>query len=89
MESKTLDEVCEFLVDCLHSTALTQAAGAPLIRTPNVGRGRLILDGANRVSKEQKPGGLEGQIWIAPDFDETPQDVIDSFCNSKIFPDED
>ena len=39
--------------------------------------------------KERKPGGLEGQIWIAPDFDETPQDVIDSFYNSKIFPDED
>ena len=38
--------------------------------------------------KERKPGGLEGQIWIAPDFDETPQDVIDSFYNSKIFPDE-
>lgn len=39
--------------------------------------------------KERKPGGLEGQIWVAPDFDETPQDVIDSFYNSKIFPDED
>ena len=39
--------------------------------------------------KERKLGGLEGQIWIAPDFDETPQDVIDSFYNSKIFPDED
>ena len=47
------------------------------------------------VSKLKKPGtkrklgGLEGQIWMAPDFDETPQDVIDSFWNSKIFPDED
>jgi len=38
---------------------------------------------------KRKLGGLEGQIWIAPDFDETPQDVIDSFWNSKIFPDED
>ena len=52
MESKTLDEVCEFIVDCLHSTAPTQADGSPLIRTPNVGRGRLILDGVNRVSDE-------------------------------------
>ena len=52
MESKTLDEVCEFIVDCLHSTAPTQDEGYPLIRTPNVGRGRLILDGVHRVSGE-------------------------------------
>ena len=37
----------------------------------------------------RKPGALKGQIWIAPDFDETPQEFIDSFYNSKIFPDED
>ena len=37
---------------------------------------------------KRKSGVLKGQIWIAPDFDETPQDVIDSFWNSKIFPDE-
>ena len=37
----------------------------------------------------RKPGALKGQIWIAPDFDETPREVIDSFYNSKIFPDED
>ena len=24
-------------------------------------------------------GSLKGQIWIAPDFDETPQEIIDSF----------
>ena len=47
------------------------------------------------VSKLKKPGTkresgvLKGQIWMAPDFDETPQDVIDTFWNSKIFPDED
>ena len=35
---------------------------------------------------KRKLGGLEGQIWIAPDFDETPQEVIDSFYNSKLFP---
>ena len=36
--------------------------------------------------EKRKLGGLEGQIWIAPDFDETPQEVIDSFYNSKLFP---
>ena len=51
-ENLTLDEVCEFIVDCLHKTAPTQAHGYPSIRTPNVGRGRLILEGVNRVSED-------------------------------------
>jgi len=49
---KTLAEVCELIVDCEHKTAPTQATGYPSIRTPNIGRGRLILDGVNRVSEE-------------------------------------
>ena len=48
----SLDEVCEFIVDCLHKTAPTQSTGYPSIRTPNVGRGRLMLEGVNRVSED-------------------------------------
>jgi type I restriction enzyme S subunit len=48
--SRTLNDVCEFIVDCLHKTAPIQKDGYPSIRTPNVGRGRLLLEGANRVS---------------------------------------
>ena len=48
----TLDDVCGFIVDCLHKTAPLQLTGYPSIRTPNVGRGRLILDGVYRVSEE-------------------------------------
>ena len=33
---KTLDEVCVFIVDCLHATAPIQDEGYALIRTPNV-----------------------------------------------------
>jgi type I restriction enzyme S subunit len=51
-EPQTLDDVCEFIVDCLHKTAPIQSNGYPSIRTPNVGRGRLILDGVNRVSQD-------------------------------------
>ena len=36
----------------------------------------------------RKLGMLKGQIQIAPDFDETPREVIESFYNSNIFPDE-
>jgi type I restriction enzyme S subunit len=50
--NKTLKEVCEFIIDCEHNTAPTQASGYPSIRTPNIGRGRLVLDGVNRVSEE-------------------------------------
>ena len=34
----------------------------------------------------RKPGALKGQIWMAPDFDETPQEVIDLFENSRLWP---
>jgi type I restriction enzyme S subunit len=49
---KTLDELCELIVDCEHKTAPVQETGYPSIRTPNIGRGRFILDGVNRVSEE-------------------------------------
>lgn len=48
----TLNDICELIVDCPHSTAKDEGAGYPLIRTPNIGRGRLILDDVHRVSKE-------------------------------------
>lgn len=49
----------------------------------------LRLSPYRKQKTKRKAGALKGQIWIAPDFDETPQEVIDSFYNSKIFPDED
>ena len=33
-------------------------------------------------------GALKGQIWIAPDFDDTPEELIDLFYDGEIFPDE-
>lgn len=48
----TLDDACEFIVDCLHHTAPIQEDGFPSIRTPNIGKGRLLLEGVNRVSEE-------------------------------------
>ena len=51
-QSLTLDQACDFIVDCLHNTAPIQDEGYPSIRTPNIGKGRLLLDGVNRVSEE-------------------------------------
>lgn len=49
---KNLSDVCELVIDCEHKTAPTQETGYPSIRTPNIGRGRLILENVNRVSEE-------------------------------------
>ena len=37
----------------------------------------------------RKLGVWKGRVRIAPDFDETPQEVIDSFHESNLFPGED
>lgn len=47
-----LNDVCSLVVDCEHKTAPTQSTGIPSIRTPNIGRGRLILDDVKRVSEK-------------------------------------
>ena len=47
-----LTDVCEFIVDCPHSTALDEGRGYPLIRTPNIGKGRLLLENVHRVSEK-------------------------------------
>lgn len=41
----------------------------------------------DRLEKRQL-GGLEGKIWLSPDFDEPDEELIDLIENSKIFPDE-
>jgi type I restriction enzyme S subunit len=49
---RTLNDACEFIVDCLHATAPTEPDGYPLIRTPNIGKGRLDFTDVYRVSEE-------------------------------------
>ncbi|MBK6584760.1 MAG: restriction endonuclease subunit S [Gammaproteobacteria bacterium] len=50
--AKQLSELCELIVDCEHKTAPIQKVGFPSIRTTNIGKGKLLLDGVNRVSQE-------------------------------------
>ena len=47
-----LNEIATLIEDCPHSTAKDEGSGYPLIRTPNVGVGRLLLEGVHRVSKD-------------------------------------
>lgn len=37
---------------------------------------------------ERVLGGLEGQIWMSPDFDEPDEELMDLMEKSRIFPDE-
>ena len=46
-----LKDICD-IYDCPHTTAKDEGKGYPLVRTPNVGKGRLILNGIHRVSEE-------------------------------------
>jgi type I restriction enzyme S subunit len=50
ISQKRLGELCK-IIDCEHKTAPTQPEGIPLIRTPNIGQGRLILDNVQRISE--------------------------------------
>lgn len=50
--TKELSALCELIVDCEHKTAPIQDEGIPSIRTPNIGKGKLLLDGVNRVSED-------------------------------------
>lgn len=50
-KKEVLGNVC-IIIDCEHKTAPTKDEGIPLIRTPNIGAGHLILDNAKRVSEQ-------------------------------------
>lgn len=43
----------------------------------------------DKQPKRRPLGLLEGQIWIAPDFDDTPEEIIDLFYDGEVFPEED
>ena len=41
--------------------------------------GKPYLDLVPHRGSERKLGALKGKLWIAPDFDETPPDLIQDF----------
>ena len=50
-DAQSLEDLCELIVDCEHRTAPIEAEGIPSVRTPNIGKGKLLLEGVNRVSE--------------------------------------
>jgi len=49
--SMKLEDACILIADCPHSTAPDEGVGYPLVRTPNVGNGRLVFEKMHRVSR--------------------------------------
>ena len=47
-----LTHVTFLIEDCPHSTAKDEGKGYPLVRTPNIGFGSLLLNGVHRVSEK-------------------------------------
>lgn len=46
-------------------------AGKPMVR--------LVPYAGTMEKKPRQPGCWRGQVWMAEDFDETPQEIIDAF----------
>ena len=63
-----LEDLCDLIVDCEHKTAPTEDSGFPSIRTPNIGRGKLILDNVNRVSEETYKAWTRRAVPISGDL---------------------
>lgn len=63
-----LADLCELIIDCEHKTAPVQDEGYPSIRTPNIGRGRFLLDGVNRVSEETYRAWTKRAVPMAGDL---------------------
>ena len=63
-----LIDVCELIVDCPHSTAKDEGQGIPLVRTPNIGKGRLELSDVHRVSEAVYNQRIERAVPQAGDL---------------------
>jgi prevent-host-death family protein len=57
---------------------IIQKAGKPAVRLVPIEAPKFV----------RKGGAWKGKVWIADDFNDTPQDIIDLFYESEIFPKE-
>lgn len=63
-----LADLCELIIDCEHKTAPTCLSGFPLIRTPDIGFGRLDVEGANRVDEATYRAWTQRAVPMAGDL---------------------
>jgi prevent-host-death family protein len=63
------------------------AAGEEVIIARN-GRPVAKLVPIQRQPVKRVPGSLRGKIWMAPDFDEPDEEMIDLMYDGPVFPDD-
>ena len=63
-------------------------AGKPFLRLTPYGEPERQEANFEEPRQRRLSGALRGQIWIAPDFDDTPEELIDLFYDGPVFPDE-
>jgi type I restriction enzyme S subunit len=68
-EMVTMAEACLLVADCMHKTPEFEETGFPIVRTPNVRDGELILEGMKFISEASY------QEWIQKDKPE-PGDIL-------------
>lgn len=66
------------------SSLADRAAKGERVIIAKAGKPLVELVPVREEKSEIKLGLLKGKIWIAPDFDEPDQELIDSFYNSKL-----
>jgi prevent-host-death family protein len=71
------------------SQLVDQAAAGEEVVIARNGRPVARLVPLQRQPVKRVPGAWKGKVRIAPDFDETPKEIIDAFYNGPVFPDED
>jgi prevent-host-death family protein len=69
------------------SQLVDQAAAGEEVVIARNGRPVARLVPLQRQPVKRVPGAWKGQVWIAPDFDETDPEIIDLFENGSVFPD--
>ncbi|MBF6620042.1 MAG: type II toxin-antitoxin system Phd/YefM family antitoxin [Patulibacter sp.] len=68
------------------SRLLEQVEGGDEIVIARNGRPVARLVPATERRPPRMPGAWRGQVWMTDDFDETPDDVVDPFYASTLFP---
>ena len=63
-------------------------AGKPFLRLTPYDEPKRQQDIPDKPGRRRLSGALKGQIWIAPDFDDTPEEIIDLFYNGEVFPED-
>lgn len=59
-------------------------AGKPFLRLTPYNEPKRQDEKSDKPERRRLSGALRGQIWIAPDFDDTPEELIDLFYEGDI-----